>query len=134
MTHSFPTRRSADLEALRNNVDISRLLVSLVEARFDPARFDQAGADGDAREAEVARIEERLAVALDDVASLDHDRILRSYLTIIRATLRTNYFQQDGTKPYISFKLAPTAIPELPEPRPRYAIFVCSPQIVRAPV
>nr|WP_246280468.1 NAD-glutamate dehydrogenase [Nocardioides daedukensis] len=116
-------------EALRNNVDITRLLVSLFEARFDPARFDSASADGEARESEVARIEERLAAALDDVASLDHDRILRSYLTIIRATLRTNYFQQDGTKPYISFKLAPSAIPDLPEPRPRYEIFVCSPRV-----
>src|SRR3546814_14631944 len=69
-------------EALRNNVDITRLLVSLFEARFDPARFDQAGADGDAREAEGARIEERLAVARSELASLDHDRTRRSSLTI----------------------------------------------------
>ncbi len=68
--------------------------------------------------------------ALDDVASLDHDRILRSYLTHIRATLRTNYFQDvGGPKPYISFKLEPKSIPDLPEPRPKFEIFVYSPRV-----
>jgi len=67
------------------------------------------------------RIEQDTLRSLEDVVSLDHDRILRSYLTFIKATLRTNYFQtgQDGgPKPYISLKLHPEAIPELPEPRP----------------
>lgn len=109
-------------DALRNNVDITRLLVLLFEIRFDPkADLDRA-----------AMVEERITRALDDVASLDHDRILRSYLTHIRATLRTNYFQPatDGsTKPYISFKLEPSAIPDLPEPRPTFEIFVYSPRV-----
>ena len=67
------------------------------------------------------------------MASLDHDRILRSYLTHIKATLRTNYFQQaDGAArlhPYMSFKMEPSAIPDLPEPRPRFEIFVYSPRV-----
>jgi glutamate dehydrogenase len=66
------------------------------------------------------------------VVSLDHDRILRSYLTHILATLRTNYFQRadDGSlRSYISFKLEPSAIPDLPEPRPRFEIFVYSPRV-----
>ena len=45
-----------------------------------------------------AEVEKRILLALDDVASLDHDRILRSYLTHIRATLRTNYFQPARTR------------------------------------
>ncbi|GAB2445908.1 NAD-glutamate dehydrogenase [Nocardioides hungaricus] len=108
--------------ALRNNVDITRLLVLLFEIRFDPSA-DRARAEA---------VEERIARSLDDVASLDHDRILRSYLTLIKATLRTNYFQAaaDGaTKPYLSFKLEPSAIPDLPEPRPRFEIFVYSPRV-----
>jgi glutamate dehydrogenase len=112
-------------EALRNNVDITRLLVRLFEARFQPG-------DEEARIFAVDEIRDRIARALDDVASLDHDRILRSYLTNISATLRTNYFQSDaggGSKPYISFKLEPSAIPELPEPRPKYEIFVYSPRV-----
>ena len=86
-------------DALRNNVDITRYLVQLFEARFDPGR--KAGrngaipADSEARQAKCADLEERIVRALDEVSSLDHDRILRSYLTNIRATLRTNYFPTD---------------------------------------
>ncbi|MEJ7834100.1 MAG: NAD-glutamate dehydrogenase, partial [Nocardioides sp.] len=112
-------------DALGNNVDITRLLVQLFEGRFDPAKVK----DRDARTVEV---EDRIVAALDDVASLDHDRILRSYLTLVKATLRTNYFQPgpDGkSRPYMSFKLEPSAIPELPEPRPRFEIFVYSPRV-----
>ena len=118
-------------EALRSNVDITRLLVQLFEARFDPGSNGLA-ADAEARTARVQEVVDRIGRALDDVASLDHDRILRSYLTLIRATLRTNYFQAaegGGVRSYISFKLEPSAIPELPEPRPRYEIFVYSPRV-----
>ena len=76
-----------------------------------PARDRRAGAGE-------AAIEERIARALDDVASLDHDRILRSYLTLIRATLRTNYFQPDadggGRSPTSRSSSSRTAIPDLP--------------------
>ena len=109
-------------EALRNNVDITRLLVLLFEIRFDPS----------ADRGRAATIEERITRALDDVASLDHDRILRSYLAHIRATLRTNYFQtprDGGVRSYISFKLDPSGVPDLPEPRPRFEIFVYSPRV-----
>jgi glutamate dehydrogenase len=109
--------------ALGANVEITRLLVRLFEARFDPTVPDREAAEDDL----VARI----GAALDDVASLDHDRILRSYLTQVRATLRTNYFQRaDGRpKPYISLKLEPSAIPDLPHPRPKFEIFVYSPRV-----
>ena len=103
-------------EALRGNTDITRLLVQLFEARFDPGRNGLA-ADAEARTARVEEIVTRIQRALDDVASLDHDRILRSYLTHIRATLRTNYFQlgDDGKHhAYMSFKLEPSEIPDLP--------------------
>ncbi len=118
-------------EALRNNVDITRLLVQLFEARFDPGKHGMAATD-EARVARVDEVEGRIGRALDDVASLDHDRILRSYLTHIKSTLRTNYFQpaaDGGVHPYMSFKLEPSAIPDLPEPRPRYEIFVYSPRV-----
>jgi glutamate dehydrogenase len=88
-----------------------------------------------ARESAAERITQGIRRALDKVASLDEDRILRSYLTVIRATLRTNYFQlsdglADGApKSWISFKLDPHAIPDLPLPRPKYEIFVYSPRV-----
>ena len=120
-------------EALRSNVDITRLLIDLFESRFDPGRGDRMlEADAEARVAKVDAIEERLVKALDDVVSLDHDRILRSYRTLVRATLRTNFFQvtaSGAVHPYMSFKLEPSAVPELPEPRPRFEIFVYSPRV-----
>ena len=118
-------------QALVSNVDITRLLVQLFEASFDPAVGEQGERD-DAVEGVVFK----LLQALEEVASLDHDRILRSYLTHVQATLRTNYFQQvvdeDGTarpKDYLSLKLEPSAIPDLPEPRPSFEIFVYSPRV-----
>jgi len=116
--------------ALGNNPEITRQLVQLFEARFSPA--DTVIGDAPERVRKQETLEERILLALDDVASLDHDRILRSYLTLIKATLRTNYFQPDAEgrpKTYISLKLEPSAIPELPEPRPRFEIFVYSPRV-----
>ena len=100
-------------EALRGNTDITRLLVQLFEARFDPGRNGLA-ADAEARTARVEEIARRIERALDDVASLDQDRILRSYLTLIKATLRTNYFQPGSRRAaptYMSFKLEPVGDP-----------------------
>ncbi|MGW3447941.1 NAD-glutamate dehydrogenase [Streptomyces sp. NPDC001076] len=110
---------------LRNNVHTTRLLVSLFEARMSPDR-QKAGL-----EITDALLEE-LDAALDQVASLDEDRILRSFLTVIKATLRTNFFQEtaDG-KPhsYVSMKFDPQAIPDLPAPRPAFEIWVYSPRV-----
>ena len=115
--------------ALRGNVDITRMLVQLFETRFDPG----LEIDTEVRDARARDVEDRIGAALDDVVSLDHDRILRSYLTHVQATLRTNYFQSadDGgaPRPYISLKMEPSAIPDLPEPRPRFEIFVYSPRV-----
>ncbi len=113
-------------EALVGNVEITRSLVELFATRFDPA---VAAED---REARTRAVEERLTGALDDVVSLDHDRILRSYRTVIRAVLRTNWYQTTAAgapKSYVALKLDPSAVPELPEPRPRFEIFVHSPRV-----
>ncbi|AYN41025.1 NAD-glutamate dehydrogenase [Streptomyces dangxiongensis] len=112
-------------DTLRNNVHTTRLLVSLFEARMSPER-QQAGL-----EITDALLEE-LDAALEQVASLDEDRILRSFLTVIKATLRTNFFQEAlGGKPheYVSMKFDPQAIPDLPAPRPAYEIWVYSPRV-----
>ncbi|GAB2653969.1 NAD-glutamate dehydrogenase [Kribbella swartbergensis] len=113
-----------------NHVDVASLLVQLFETSFDPAR---GPADDPERVSLAGQLEKEILAALDTVKSLDEDRILRSYLTVIKATLRTNYFQlnlADGSpRPYISLKLDPKAIPDLPQPRPAYEIFVYSPQV-----
>ncbi|MDI3421688.1 NAD-glutamate dehydrogenase [Streptomyces luteolus] len=112
-------------DTLHNNVHTTRLLVSLFEARMSPDR-QRAGTEL------IDGLLEELDGALDQVASLDEDRILRSFLTVIKATLRTNFFQEaGGGKPhtYVSMKLDPQAIPDLPEPRPAYEIWVYSPRV-----
>ncbi|HVJ54830.1 MAG TPA: NAD-glutamate dehydrogenase [Aliidongia sp.] len=105
---------------------IARLLVRLFEAQFDPARPD-AG-----REAEAQAIADEIKAALEGVTNLDEDRILRSFLLLIRKSLRTNFYQHglDGApKPYLSIKLASQEIDLLPLPRPLVEIFVYSPRM-----
>ncbi|MER7076724.1 glutamate dehydrogenase (NAD) [Saccharopolyspora kobensis] len=100
-------------------------LVRLFEARFDPALEP---AEREAREADLV---DEVTKLIDEVTSLDADKILRSYLSLIRATLRTNFFSADPDRerPYLAFKLEPKEIPGLPEPRPQFEIFVYSPWV-----
>ncbi|MEU4422602.1 NAD-glutamate dehydrogenase [Actinoplanes sp. NPDC024001] len=107
--------------------EIAGLLVRLFETRFSPAL--QIGEAERSRRAAELRTE--ITELLDQVESLDQDRILRSYLTLIEATLRTSFFQRGAEgrpKSYVAFKLDPQAIPDLPQPRPKYEIFVYSPR------
>jgi glutamate dehydrogenase len=109
--------------ALLAHPDVARALVELFHARFDPSRERSLeAADAAARD-----IEE----AIDAVESLDEDRILRNFLAVVRAMLRTNHFQPDAEgrpKPWLSFKLDPSLIPLVPAPRPRFEVFVYSPR------
>jgi glutamate dehydrogenase len=89
-------------ETLAHHPGLARLLVELFRLRFEPTRS--------APDAQVDELVGRIESELDAVVSLDEDRILRSFLGVIQAMLRTNYFQRtrDGTsKPYLSFKLDP---------------------------
>src|SRR6266540_3288905 len=105
---------------------VAALLVALFETRFSPALAVDIGTRGKYTDELVSAIRGEL----DQVTSLDQDRILRSFLNLMLATLRTNFFQRGGSrpKPYVSYKLEPQKIPELPLPRPRFEIFVYSPR------
>jgi len=106
------------------HTDIATALVRLFETRF--------GADDSDREGRSAEWIAEINTLIDDVTSLDQDRILRRLLAAIVATLRTNYRVTDADgapRPYLAFKLDPQQIPDLPEPRPAYEIFVCSPRV-----
>src|SRR4051794_38824391 len=105
-------------DTLLGHPDVAGALVELFKARFDP---DVARGGEDAV---AARIEE----AIDAVDSLDEDRILRGFLSVVQAMLRTNYWLP-GPKPYLSFKLDPHQVPLTPLPRPRFEIFVHSPRV-----
>ena len=113
-------------QALAAHPRIAKDLVALFVARFDPSLA------GD-RQAKQHEITTRITDALDDdVSNLDEDRILRQYLALIQATLRTNFFQRGPggePKPVLSFKFDPSKVPGLPEPKPFYEIFVYSPRV-----
>ncbi len=112
-------------QSLAGNPHISTLLVELFHARFDPQRRGTS-------EQAVEQIRERILQALDTVANLDEDRILRRFLATIMAILRTNYYQLGPDRnhhDYLSFKLDPHKVPELPEPKPMFEVFVYSPRI-----
>ncbi|MER6588656.1 MULTISPECIES: NAD-glutamate dehydrogenase [Micromonospora] len=105
---------------------IAELLVKLFETRFAPGATTL-----DERRQRSGELVDAIGEALDEVASLDQDRILRAYLTLIQATLRTSFYQKPvggRPKPYVAFKLDPQAIPDLPAPRPKFEIFVYSPR------
>lgn len=111
-------------KALINNTGITKNLVQLFKVWHDPTKQSKA-------KNQAIQIEKEITQALDSVTSLDEDRILRRILDLIKATLRTNYFQPcaDGKpKEYLSLKLNSHGIPELPLPLPLYEIFVYSPR------
>ncbi|AZO83069.1 NAD-glutamate dehydrogenase [Pseudomonas sp. QLc11A] len=113
---------------LNNHTDIARELTRLFKTRFYLARKLTSDDLDDKQQ----RLEHAILSALDDVQVLNEDRILRRYLDLIKATLRTNFYQTDANghnKSYFSFKFNPHLIPELPKPVPKFEIFVYSPRV-----
>ncbi len=103
---------------------ISRLIVDYFYQKFDPA------ITRDNRKENV--LHKRIVKGLESVSNLDQDRILNRYLELIDVTVRTNFFQLDEKgkpKSYISIKLTPAKIIDIPQPAPMFEIFVYSPQL-----
>jgi glutamate dehydrogenase len=109
-------------QSMVDHPEIARLLIALFRARFDPRRDDREDAED---------VVGRITKAIDAVESLEQDQILRTFLDVVRAMLRTNYFQsnaQGAPKSHFAFKLDPVQLPWLPLPRPQFEIFVYSPR------
>ena len=107
--------------------EIAAGLVKLFAIRFDPDVDDSVDRGLLAKQA-ITDIEGRI----DQVESLNEDRVLRSLLRLVTATLRTNYYQphaEDRGIRRLALKLDPRAIPDLPRPRPMFEIFVYSPRV-----
>ncbi len=113
-------------EVLAAHSDIACKLVRLFELQFDPKLPIKK------RSLELEACHATIARGITRAESLDEDRILTAFFGAISATLRTNYFQNDANgkhKPYISIKLDPGQLPEVPLPKPKYEIFVYSPRV-----
>ena len=112
-------------QALTRNPDLARLLVEQFHALNDPT-----GAKHLEHDAQTIAL--RIDGALNDVQSLDDDRIIRRLRNVIVNVLRTNFYQRDEkgrAKSYIAIKLNSQKLDELPLPRPHVEIFVYSPQV-----
>ncbi|WP_426314593.1 NAD-glutamate dehydrogenase [Methylobacterium fujisawaense] len=110
---------------LSRHAGITRDIVALFRARFDPALV------GD-RAAREAGIRAGIETALAEVTSLDDDRILRRFVNLVEAAVRTNFFQSgaDGhPRETISFKFACARVTAMPLPRPLFEIFVYAPRV-----
>lgn len=121
----FTLSQSYIEHALVHYAGIAQALAQLFELRFNPKSDDQ---ERIGQQSLVKQIEE----SLENVSSLDEDRIFRRFLELILATLRTNFYQVDDQgqpKSYISYKFNPAIISELPLPRPKFEIFVYSPRV-----
>ena len=114
-------------DVLNNNAGTARSLVELFEALFCPSE-NQTGVRRDAQAAAAA-----VAADIDALVSLDTDRVLRAFASMMQATLRTNYFvTRAGSareRNVLSLKMNSELIDELPLPRPKFEIFVYSPRV-----
>lgn len=122
---AFPYSQSHIESVLNENPATARSLVTLFEAMFDP---DSDAKGLDARAAALA-----VAADIDALTSLDTDRVLRAFASMIEATLRTNFYvtapDSARARNVLSIKLNPELITELPLPRPKFEIFVYSPRV-----
>ncbi|MCK6265031.1 NAD-glutamate dehydrogenase [Vibrio sp. ZSDE26] len=120
----FPFSQQYIEETLSHYPHIAKGLVDLFVKRFDPKSKGSQKGQND--------LVTKLTEQLDHVESLDDDRIIRRYMEMITATLRTNYYQlgeNKQPKPWLSLKMKPSDIPEIPQPVPAFEIFVYAPDI-----
>ncbi len=118
----FPLSQAFIEATLAAHPAIAAQLVRLFRLRFDPA-----GTDAEAEPRQVRAIE----LALEKVANLNEDRVLREFVALIHATTRTNFWRRgpDGARrPFLSFKLDPAKVPGMPAPRPKFEIWVYAPR------
>lgn len=121
-----PWGRTFTAAVLADYGAITRQLTDLFHARFSPSQ-----ASGQSADTAQAELHAAIGAAVDEVENLTADRVLRGYLELIRATVRTNFYleQPADSSAAIALKFAPREVSLVPEPRPRYEVFVSSPRL-----
>ncbi len=112
------------VKTLANNASVVCLLIQYFSKRFDPARQQQG------KNLEI--LNKSIEQAIGQVKSLDEDKILRRYLNLMQAAVRTNYYTQPVDEqgiPYFATKFDSRKITELPSPIPYFEVFVYSPRV-----
>ncbi|GAA1136839.1 NAD-glutamate dehydrogenase [Nesterenkonia lutea] len=106
-------------DSLLQNPEMATALVEYFETRFDP------DLEGD-RDQLSAEAREKVLAALEQVRTLDADRVLSALLNLIDSTQRTNLYQG---RDWLSLKLTPATIDAAPRPRPAHEVWVYSPKV-----
>jgi len=121
----IPFSQSYMEDVLVAHSELARALVRQFELQFDPSLSKAR------RKRETKDVQAKVQRGLRKARNVDEDRILTAFAGGIDATLRTNFFQtvNDAPKSYISIKLDPSKLPEIPLPRPKYEVFVYSPEV-----
>ncbi|HNP37046.1 MAG TPA: NAD-glutamate dehydrogenase [Woeseiaceae bacterium] len=123
---AMPFSQSYMEDVLVAHAGLVRLLVRQFELQFDPAL------KADARQRDLDDLLPQIARAVQRARNVDEDRILNAFVSVISASLRTNYYlrnEDGGLKPCISVKLNPKQMREVPLPKPTFEIFVYSPLV-----
>lgn len=118
---SFPYGKDYIKSVLVKHYSFGGILIELFKAKFDPVLKD--------RDSRIKKLKDESLVYLDKVVGASEDKVLRSFLTLLEAMVRTNYYvknEKGESAPYISFKFRSGAIDFLPKPIPFAEIFVYS--------
>jgi len=112
-------------DVLLAHANLVQLLVEQFELQFDPTIAKSR------RQRELGKVKALVTRGVAKARNVDEDRILTAFAGGISATLRSNYFLTEDQRPksYISIKLDPARLPEIPLPRPKFEIFVYSPEV-----
>ena len=108
-------------QVLIDHAETAALILELFHTRFGRP-------EAPAPEREMDELREAIGTRIDSVPSLDEDRILRGFLQLVLATVRTNAFRPDRGR-RLSLKLRSADVPSMPEPAPLFEIFVCDPEM-----
>ncbi|MDX2265364.1 MAG: NAD-glutamate dehydrogenase [Hyphomicrobiales bacterium] len=121
-----PTELGRMAEFLNAHPAIPRRLIGMFHTLFDPSR----PGDAETRRAEAGALAAEIRAALDAAATtLEQDAVLRRFLNLVEATLRTNFYRRESIESgLIAFKLRSERVEGLPSPKPYAEIFVTSPR------
>jgi glutamate dehydrogenase len=105
--------------ALNRYPQIARGLHELFIARLGPTALGEGAVAA-------KHLKAKIKDALEDVPNIDDDTIIRRYLNLIEASVRTNHFVADTKEKgqSLAIKLESQAVEGLPAPRPWREIFV----------
>lgn len=109
---------------LGQRIEVTRALVDLFNSKFLPDESRNLNGSSAARITRVEQAKERILEKLHSIQDATEDRVLRTLANLIESTVRTNFYRSDKKGHYISFKINCANLESVPEPRPKFEIFV----------